>query len=126
MLYAIVHYFSFAVEDDRINVKDSAGDAEVALLNEVNDGDYIGAEARNEGQAESSFNEERRWPPGLKLVPNWIVQLVFPPILWFIRLIGYDGYRKSGWLYVTFHSSSSSLNGILANMLSSWHIVVMR
>lgn len=87
-----------------------------------------GCEVREEnikGQAETPVVDERRWPSGAKLWPNWILQIVFLPALLWVRLaaIGVstvvDVYERPALLYVTFNACSSSLNGIPANALSS-------
>jgi hypothetical protein len=117
LVYALVDYIRFVAEGSD-DAKELGSDAGVALLN-IDSDDYDNSAANDsEEQVERSFDDELRWPPRGKLVPNWILQFFYPPILWFLRLLARDLYHNPGVLYVNFHTSSLSLNGILANMLS--------
>jgi hypothetical protein len=102
LTYAILDYLRFVAEGSGENAEELASEARVAPLIEVDDGYNDYAENDDEGQAETSFSDELRWPSGEELVPNWILQFFFPLILWCLRLLAYNAYNSPGLLYVTF------------------------
>lgn len=102
LTYAILNYLRFVAEGGGENAKELASEAGVAPLIEIDDGYNDCAKNDDEGQAETSFSDELRWPYGGELVPNWILQFFFPLILWYLRLLANNAYNSPGLLYVTF------------------------
>jgi hypothetical protein len=80
--------------------KESGSEAQTALMKDEDGPDSDGMETENDENASSSVADELQWPPRGKLVPNWILQLVYTPVLWLLRNMPSSSWNKSGWLYV--------------------------
>lgn len=124
LLYALVHSLSYVDQGEGDRVREQGNEAETAPLDGGNDSNYGSAEQR-QGEAEMPLENELIWPPGRKLWPNWILQLINLLFLFVLRTVGWMAFPPSHNLYVTIYSLSFSPSSICHWHDSSRNIVGM-
>lgn len=100
LLYVTLDYLRSDGPGPWRNLRDLRNGNEIAS-DDYADGEHASLEELEEPM-ERYCENERRWPPRGKLWPNWILQLVFPPFLGFIRFARLEDGRTN-ILYVAFH-----------------------
>jgi hypothetical protein len=98
LLYAIVDFLRSQFQGRRAGgFREVGSHAETELLILGHDDAHVWAEDKGDDQKNGSLEDDLRWPLKGKLWPNWILQLMFIPVLCWVRGIGLSSsHSRSG------------------------------